>query len=85
MKKMAITTLTQKGQATIPKNVREYLGVRPRDKVEFVIQRGKVVVRAVGSLEANFGRVSARNKPERYQKLREEFEETVAREQVKKS
>jgi antitoxin PrlF len=42
---MAISTLTKKGQTTIPLKVRNHLRLRPGDRIEFVIQRdGKVVL-----------------------------------------
>ena len=42
---MATSTLTRKGQTTIPLKVRNHLKLRAGDKIEFVIQRdGKVVV-----------------------------------------
>ena len=42
---MAISTLTRKGQTTIPLKVRNHLKLRAGDKIEFVIQPdGKVVV-----------------------------------------
>ena len=36
---MAKTKLTTKGQVTIPKEVRERLGLRPGDEIEFVEDR----------------------------------------------
>jgi antitoxin PrlF len=42
---MSISTLTRKGQTTIPIKVRNHLKLRPGDKIEFIIERdGKVVV-----------------------------------------
>jgi antitoxin PrlF len=42
---MSISTLTRKGQTTIPIKVRNHLKLRPGDKIEFVIERnGRVVV-----------------------------------------
>ena len=42
---MAASTLTRKGQTTIPLKVRSHLKLRPGDKIEFVIQHdGKVVM-----------------------------------------
>ena len=39
------STLTSKGQVTIPKEAREHLGVRPGDRVKFFIQPdGHVVI-----------------------------------------
>jgi antitoxin PrlF len=43
-----ISTITTKGQATIPLAVRRHLGLNPGDKVDFVIEEdGAVVVRPV--------------------------------------
>jgi len=36
---MAKTKITSKGQVTIPKEVRERLGLRPGDEIEFVEER----------------------------------------------
>lgn len=36
----ARTRVTSKGQVTIPKDVRERLGLRPGDEIEFVDDRG---------------------------------------------
>ncbi|MGD2115664.1 MAG: type II toxin-antitoxin system PrlF family antitoxin [Acidobacteriota bacterium] len=44
---MAASTLTSKGQVTVPKVIRELLGLRAGDRVEFrVTPRGRVVVEA---------------------------------------
>ena len=43
---MSISTLTSKGQTTIPKQVREHLKIGPGDKLDFVIEsEGRVVIR----------------------------------------
>ena len=42
---MATSTLTRKGQTTIPAKVRSHLKLRPGDKIEFIIESdGKVVL-----------------------------------------
>ena len=49
---MATTTVTSKGQVTIPKPVRDFLRVKPGDRLDFVIQDdGRVLVRA-GTISA---------------------------------
>ena len=45
VRKMAKTKLTSKGQITVPKDVRERLGLRPGDEIEFVEENGSFVVR----------------------------------------
>jgi antitoxin PrlF len=42
---MTTSTLTFKGQTTIPKEIRDYLGVKPHERLAFEIEAGKVVVR----------------------------------------
>lgn len=44
------TTLTIKGQVTIPKRLRDALGLAPGSRVRFAVNReGEVVVRKAGS------------------------------------
>lgn len=38
-------TLSEKGQIVIPKDVREYLGLKPGSEIVFEIKEGKVVIR----------------------------------------
>lgn len=40
-----VTTLTSKGQVTVPKEIRDELGLRPRDKIRFSIENGHAVLR----------------------------------------
>ena len=43
---MAVSTLTSKGQTTIPKEIRELLGLEAGDKLDFVVEAdGRVVLR----------------------------------------
>ena len=43
------TTVTQKGQVTIPAEVRSRLGLKPRDKVHFEMRGDVVTLRPVPS------------------------------------
>ena len=60
------SALTVKGQATIPKPIRDHLGLKPGDKVKFFIQPdGRVVILPVvpitalkGFLKSKVGHVS---------------------------
>jgi antitoxin PrlF len=56
---MALTTLTNKGQVTIPKAVRDSLGLHAGDKLEFVVtQNGEALFRPVTKrVDDVFGRL----------------------------
>ena len=41
---MLTATLTSKGQTTIPKAVRDYLGLHAGDRIDFVLLDGKVLL-----------------------------------------
>ena len=40
-----VTTLTSKGQVTVPKEIRDALGLKPCDKVEIFVKDGQVWLR----------------------------------------
>lgn len=47
---MSASTVTSKGQITLPKDIREHLNVGPGDRVDFVVEEnGRVVVRPARS------------------------------------
>lgn len=76
----AVVSLSQKGQVTIPKNVRDALGLRPSDRVMFDVQDGVAVMRPVGNFLDRFGSVKPRNRPEDFKKMREEVSRQIGRE-----
>ena len=44
---MSVSTLTTKGQTTIPKEIRDGLGLKPKDQVHFtLLADGTVIMRA---------------------------------------
>ncbi len=77
------TTVTEKGQVTIPQEIRRIMGLQPRDKVRFEVE-GEVVkiTRASSKLLKWFGSVPPRKKPEDFRQVREEFEKGVATEVI---
>ena len=56
---MALATLTNKGQVTIPKAVRDSLGLHTGDKLEFIIsEKGEAIFRPVTrKVDDVFGRL----------------------------
>lgn len=58
---MDTSTITQKGQVTIPAAIRKKLGLRRGDRVSFVQDGNRVVVKPVHrDIKAAFGLVKAR-------------------------
>jgi AbrB family looped-hinge helix DNA binding protein len=43
------STLTTRGQTTIPKSIREALGLQPGDRVEFTLEDERAVLRRAGA------------------------------------
>jgi len=75
------TSVTEKGQVTIPQEIRRIMGLQPRDKVRFEVDGDVIKIsRASSKLLQWFGSVTPGNKPEDFQKIREEFEKGVAEE-----
>ena len=60
---MQTSTLTSKGQVTIPTDVRRLLGLKPGDQVAFVVaeQRRVTLVRSENRIEAAFGLYQAKS------------------------
>ena len=52
---MLESRITTKGQTTLPKAVREALGVRPEDRVRYIVLDGEVRIRAVRPIQRLFG------------------------------
>ncbi len=73
------SSMTQKGQVTIPAEIRARLGLKPRDRVAFEIDGEEVKLRrAASKLLAGYGAVPPIRRPEDFRWLRERFEEDVA-------
>jgi len=60
---MLITTVTQKGQATIPLSLRESLGLFPGTKVQFLEGDGEVKLRPLPTLQSFMGALKGKKLP----------------------
>jgi len=54
-----LSTVTTKGQVTIPKEIREALNITPNDKVDFVQEGEKIVMIPLKPLKSFRGAVKA--------------------------
>ena len=43
------STISSKGQVTVPQEIRKRLGLEPGDRVEFVVEEGRTVIRPARS------------------------------------
>jgi antitoxin PrlF len=83
--KQYTTTMTQRGQVTVPAEVRKLLGTRPKDKVTFVIDGGQVSLsNAAFSLESAFGSVKPTKRPEDFNEVSRLAKEDKAERTVRK-
>ncbi len=55
-----LSTVTTKGQVTIPKEVRDLLHIHPNDKVDFIIEGGRAVIVPIRTLKDLRGAVAAK-------------------------
>jgi len=77
---MPVSVLTQKGQTTIPKAIRKLLGLKPNDKILYLIEGKKVVLRPLkGNILELKGSINVKKKPVDFKRLREETKKKVAR------
>ena len=77
------TTMTQKGQVTIPQEIRARLGLKPKDRVRFAVDGEVVTLQpAASQLLAGYGAVAPKHRPEDWVRVREEIEQAIAEEVV---
>ncbi len=79
-KKTNTVSLSAKGQVTIPKHVRDALGLGPSDRVSFEVRDGAAVIRPAKTIFDYFASVKPRNRPEDWKQVREEVSRIIARE-----
>jgi antitoxin PrlF len=78
-----ITTITAKGQVTIPISLRKKLGLEPSDKVAFVLDGDTIRMSAVNrNLLAGYRAVKPRQQPEDFEAIHTETTEWVAKQVI---
>ncbi|MBI4312645.1 MAG: AbrB/MazE/SpoVT family DNA-binding domain-containing protein [Chloroflexi bacterium] len=76
-----VTTVTEKGQVTIPGELRKALNIEAKDKVAFEMVDGELRLLPIKStLLAGFGSVRPLHSPEDFQAIRRIVEEEMAEE-----
>jgi len=80
---MLESTITRKGQVTIPKAIRDRLGVKEGEKVFFVMRGEEVVLKVVkGTILDLRGSVRPSAHPEDFVKIRRSVKQAVAKKVV---
>jgi AbrB family looped-hinge helix DNA binding protein len=83
---MPVSILTKKGQTTIPKNVRSLLGLKPNDKILYIVEGMQVVLKPLkGNILDLRGSVGTKEKPIDFKKLRDATSKKVAQKIVKEA
>jgi AbrB family looped-hinge helix DNA binding protein len=77
--KALLTTVTSKGQVTIPVEIRRLLGVTPHTKVAFIVENGQVRIAPAGSVvKRTAGAIKGPKSAKSATKLREAAERAIA-------
>jgi len=79
---MPISVLTSKGQMTIPKEVRKALNLRPSEKVIIVVEGNRAILQPLKGNLLDIGgsvKITEREKPIQFKKVREEVKKRVAK------
>ena len=72
-----LSTVTSKGQVTIPKPIRDALGIAPNDRVAFIQEGKRVLIQPVGTLKSFRGAVKT-NGPDSFAQERSRAKASVA-------
>jgi len=76
---MSASALTRKGQLTLPKPIRDRLGIRQGEKVFFVIRGEEVVLKVLrGTILDLKGSVTPSSQPEDFKNIRETVKKVVS-------
>lgn len=77
---MLQSTMTRKGQVTIPKVIRDRLGLKEGEKVFFMMRGEEVVLKVIkGTILELKGSVRSAGRPEVFRNIRQLVKGTVAR------
>jgi len=75
---MLSSTITQKGQITIPKKIRETLNLKPNDQVVFVRRGDSIIIKPIRDILSVKGVVPQR-KSKNYSEIREKVKNEITK------
>jgi AbrB family looped-hinge helix DNA binding protein len=73
-----LSTVTSKGQVTIPKEIRDLLHINSNDRVDFILEEGRVMLVPVKTLRDLRGAVPSQQKKD-FTEERQQAKKTVGR------
>jgi len=79
---MPISVLSSKGQMTIPKEIRKALNLQPSEKVIIVVEGNQAIIQPLKGNLLDIGgsvKITDREKPIDFKKVREEVKKRVAK------
>lgn len=77
---MPVSILTKKWQTTIPKDIRNFLKLEPNDKILYLVEGKRVILRPLkGNILDLRGSVASKEKPIDFKKLRADTKKKIAR------
>jgi AbrB family looped-hinge helix DNA binding protein len=78
---MLQSVITRKGQTTIPKEIREFLRLKPNDKLFYIVEDSKVILKPIhGDILQLRGSVPSRERLADFEKIRETTRKQIAKE-----
>lgn len=80
------SSITKKGQTTIPAKIRKTLNLKPGDTLRYEVKGGQVILKPIrGSILDVAGTVRAKRHPQDFKRIREKTKKAVARGVVKET
>lgn len=77
------SVVTSKGQTTIPKEIREFLKLKPKDRIFYIVEDGKVVLKPLrGDILELRGSVPPKKRPEDFDAVRAATRKAIAKKVV---
>lgn len=77
---MLQSVITRKGQTTIPKEIREFLKLKPNDKLFYLVEDSKVILKPIhGDILQLRGSVPSRKGTADIEKIRETTRKKIAK------
>lgn len=73
------STITQKGQVAIPKQIRDQLNLKPFDRVHFTLKEGKIIAEPTFSINDMLGIISSKKAVQK-----KEYKEAIKKHVLKK-